>query len=79
MVENVAQDVRDQFVAKGETETVSRGAESTEKQRRKISRQTVHSPPPQGSITINHQDTSDGQDNDLLHLINGHSSQDDQK
>ena len=54
MVENVARDVRDQFVANGETENVSRGAESTDKQRGKH----------HGSITINNQDMRDGQDND---------------
>ena len=59
-------------MAKGETENVSRGAESTGKQRQKVSRQTVHSP-------INQQDMSDGQDNDHPHLINRHFSQDDQK
>ena len=78
MVENVAQDVRHQFVAKGETENVSR-AESTDKQRGKISRQTVHSPPHQGSITINHQDMSDGQENDHPHLIKSHFFKDAQE
>ena len=79
MVENVARDVGDQFVAEGETENVSRGAESTEKQCGKMSRQTVHSPPHQGSITINQQDMNDGHDSDHLHSINSHFSQDDQK
>ena len=69
MVENVARDVRDQFVANGETENVSRGAESIDKQRGKH----------QGSITINQQDMSDGQDIDHPHLIDSHFSQDHQE
>ena len=73
-VENFTRDV-----AKGETENVSRSAESIDKQRGKISRQAVHSPPHQGSITINHQDTIVGQDNDHLHLTDSHLSQDDQE
>ena len=79
MVENITRDVRDQFVAKGETENISRGAESTEKQRRKTMRQTFYSPLHEGSIAINQQDSDDGRDNDHLHSTNSHFSQDLQK
>ena len=58
MVENITRDVGDQFVAKGETENMSRGAESTETQRRKTMRQTFHSPLHQGSIAINQSRTA---------------------
>ena len=79
MVETVARDVGDQFVAKGETENVSRKAGSSEMQCGKMSRPTVHSPPHQGSITINQQDMNDGHDSDHLHSISSHFSQDDQE
>ena len=58
---------------------MSRSSESIDKQRGKISSQAVHSPPHQGSITVDHQDTIVGQDNDHLHRSDSHYSQDDQE
>ena len=65
-------------MAKGETESMSRTAESIHKQHGKNSKQTVHLTSPQGSVTINHQDKIVGQANDHLHLTDSHFSQDDQ-
>ena len=66
-------------MAKGETEKMSRTAESIHQQHGKISKQTAHLTSPQDSITINHQDKFVGQDNDLLHLTDSHFSEDDQE
>ena len=78
-VENRIRDGKDQLVAKGETEKMSRTAESIHQQHGKISKQTAHLTSPQDSITINHQDKIVGQDNDHLHLTDSHFSQDDQE
>ena len=78
-VENLIRDVMDQLVAKDETENMSQTAESIHIQHEKIVRQAACSTPRQGSITINHQDTIVGQDNDHLHLTDSHFSQDEQE
>ena len=54
-------------------------AESIHEQHGKISKQTAPFTSPQDSVTINHQDTIVGQDNDHLHVTDRHSSQDDQE
>ena len=78
-VDNPIRDGKDQLVAKGDTETMSRTAESIHKQHGKISKQTAHLTSPQDSITINHQNKIVGQDNDHLHLTDSHFSQVDQE
>ena len=56
-----------------------RVTESIQKQHGKISKPTSHFTSPHHMVTIYHQDTITGQDNDHLHLTDSHSSQDDQR
>ena len=78
-VENSIRDGNDLLVMKDETEDMCRVTESIQKQHGKISKPTSHFTSPRNMVTINHQDTIVGQDNDHLHLTDSHFSQDDQE
>ena len=56
-----------------------RVTESIQKQHGKISKPTSHFTSPHNMVTIYHQDTITGKDNDHLHLTDTHFSQDDQR
>ena len=78
-VENSIRDGNDQLVMKDETKNVCRVTESIQKQHGKISKPTSHFTSPHNMVTICHQDTITGQDNDHLHLTDTHFSQDNQR
>ena len=78
-VENPIRDGNDQPVMKDETKNMCRVTESTQKQHGKISKPTSHFTSLHHMVTIYHQDTIAGQDNDHLHLTDSHFSQDDQR
>ena len=71
-------DGNDQLVMKDETKDMCRVTESIQKQHGKISKPTSHFTPPHNMVTIYHQDTVTGQDNDHPHLTDSHFPQDDQ-
>ena len=77
-VENSIRDGNDQLVMKDETKDLCRVTESIQKQHGKISKPTSHFTSPHNMVTICHQDTITGQDNDHLHLTDSHFSEDDQ-
>ena len=77
-VENSIRDGNDQLVMKDETKDMCRVTESIQKQHGKISKPTSHFTSPHNMVTIYHQDTVTGQDNDHPHLTDSHFSQDDQ-
>ena len=76
-VEKSIRDGNDQLVMKDETKNMCRVTESIQKQHGKISKPTSHFTPSHNMVTIYHQDTVTGQDNDNLHLTDSHFSQDD--
>ena len=78
-VENSIRDGNDQLVMKDETKDLCRVTESIQKQHGKILKPTSHFTSPHDMVTIYHQDTITGQDNDHLHLTDSHFSEDDQR
>ena len=78
-VENSIRDGNDHFVMKDDTKNMCRVMESIQNQHGKISKPTSHFTLPHNMVTIYHQDTITGQDNDHLHVTDSHFSQDDQR
>ena len=78
-VENSIRDGNDQLVMKDETKNMCRVTESIQKQHGKISKPISHFTSPHNMVTINHQYTVTGQDNDHPHLTDSHFSQEDQR
>ena len=79
-VENSIRDGNDQLVMKDDTKNVCQVTESIQKkQNGKISKLTSHFTSLHDVVTVYHQDTITGKDNDHLHLTDSHFSQDDQR
>ena len=78
-VENSIRDGNDQLVMKDETKNMCRVTESIQKQHGKISKPISHFTSSHNMVTIYHQDTVTGQDNDHPHVTDSQFSQEDQR